>query len=347
MSAVMKSFETWFNEADTIVAKFDEQHVFFFKIQNFVVKLTIDTAHFFKKMTEAFLHLQISPVSAPDLTIYLWETSCSKNKIPSIDWGLVNKNDHHGFSVEPYYFHFFPYINAFSAIDLSRNVAHYVVRNTEALPWWVGGSPLQVILHAWFRERGLQLTHVAAVSNRDGAVLFTGKGGSGKSTTTLSCLLNGFGYIGEDYCFISNEGIPTVYSVYQSAKWEKNTRTLFPQFEEHIKNKESANQEKALIFYRDIFNNQIMKKAPILAMLSLSVDKTKKEPILSKNSFELGLQDLMMSTLFQLPFSHEKTISVLKEMVRKIPCYRLVLGTDLDKNLSLIEKILLDKKREI
>src|SRR5690606_10227789 len=111
------------------------------------------------------------------------------------------------------------------------------------------------------KEHGMQLTHTGAISNGKTAVLLSGKGGSGKSTTTLACLTEGLYYLGEDYSILAPG--PEVFSIYNSAKWRPHTRTLFPHYESFIENPSTANTEKALVYYTDFFPKQIQTSAPI------------------------------------------------------------------------------------
>lgn len=58
------------------------------------------------------------------------------------------------------------------------------------------------LLHMVLKRRGLVPWHGAAVAARDGTVLIVGAGGAGKSTTTLSLLLHGYGFIADDEVFL-------------------------------------------------------------------------------------------------------------------------------------------------
>jgi len=309
-----------------------------YQIGPFVLSLIFASPSLKEKITPAFNHLKLNQNPTADLTVYLWDTT--EQKLPTLDWHSINRNGYHGHYEDSIYFHYFDDINALSVLNAKKNKAHYIVRNVQKLPWWVSGSPLQVILHAWLREKGLQLTHTAAVANEQGAVLLTGKGGSGKSTATLSCLTEGLYYLSEDYCILAPGKSPQVFSLYQSAKWTSHTRKLFPHYDQFIANPDTANKEKALIYYQDIFPLQIKTSAPIRAIVSLKIEDTHL-PVLEKQDLPSSLKSLIMSTLIQLPFSHCRTISLLKDVTAQIPCYQLTLGKDLKENTRRIQEILL------
>lgn len=326
-----------FAALDAIAARIETQPGFYFKIGNDVIALFFESALLLKKMTQAFWHLVVSPVVKPDLVVHIWTPDAQAKKLPSLPWTSI-ASTYKGYCEHPIYFHFFEYIGALSVVNVAENRAHYVIKEIDHLPWWVFGSPLQVILHVWLRERDLQLTHTAAVGNADAAVLLTGKGGSGKSTTVLSCLQAGFNYIGEDYCVLAPE-TKTVYSIYQSAKWTRHTRQLFPIFDSFVQNPIEAQTEKALIFYQDFFSQQIRKKLNVRAVISLTVGNDVL-PHLSLYDHQSGTKDLMMSTIAQLPFADLHTLQALRKFPVDLPHFRLQLGSDLRENVSLIARVL-------
>ena len=212
------------------------------------------------------------------------------------------------------------------------------MRNATDLPWWVGGSPLQVILHWWLRLQGMQLTHAASVGNQKHAVLLTGEGGSGKSTTTLSCLQDGLSYIAEDYCVVE-PAQSMVYSIYESAKIEKRTREFFPEYESFIANPEEAKQEKALMFYGEIFEKQMKRALPIKAIVALRLGHNEK-PVLKDYDKKNILKDLLWSTVKQLPIYHQESFRILNALSEKMPGHQLFLGYDRQANVNVIRELL-------
>ena len=63
------------------------------------------------------------------------------------------------------------------------------------------------------RDKGYQLVHAAAVGSEAGAVLISGKGGLGKSTTALSCLGKGLTYVGDSHVVVQLDPFPRVHSL--------------------------------------------------------------------------------------------------------------------------------------
>lgn len=260
-------------------------------------------------------------------------------KLPPLNWDLINRNGYHGYCANSVYLHYFNSIGALSVLNIEKKRAYYIVRNGLDLPWWFSGSPLQTILHVWLREYGMQLTHSAAVGNGQTAVLLVGKGRSGKSTTTLACLTQGLYYLGEDYCIVAPGKVPQVFSLYQSAKWELHTRKLFPSYEHFIVNPDTADEEKALVYYQNLFPAQVKISSPVRAIVSLKIGNTDR-PIIQKYDLQSTLKNLMMSTLRQLPFYHPSTLNILKTFSLQVVYYQLSLGRDMKANAQAIQEIL-------
>ncbi len=115
--------------------------------------------------------------------------------------------------------------------------------------------------------RGKQLIHAAAVGTEAGAVLITGRSGSGKSTTSLAALRGGLYYLGDDYVVVGLEPEPTVYSLYSTAKLNADQVGNLPEFATHVSNEHALDEEKAVMFLQDVAAQQIRTELPLRAIL--------------------------------------------------------------------------------
>lgn len=296
-----------------------------YKIGPFTIRISSTSVLLGERLTRAFAHLPIGD-GIPDLKIRIW----SGPRLPYLDWNRIQSNGYRGYKEGPFYFHNFEMIGTLSAVDVEKGIAYYAIRDPDLLPWWVNGSPLQTILHVWFREKGIQLTHAASISYGKHALLLTGKGGSGKSTTVLSCLREGLNTLGEDYVLL---GKSCAYSAYQTAKWKPHTRTLFPFYEPFIANPASADREKALLYYQDLFPLQLALSSEIFAIVSLRVGT---RPILEKSDLQTSLQSLLLTTVMQLPHPDPRTNELLQAFAKPLAHYRLSLGPNLSENVALL-----------
>lgn len=300
---------------------------------------TLDIEYFettiLKKIEQAFSHLQSKDETACPMTVRLWEMSdysfCPSPK----EWDLIISNGYHGTVKPPIYLHYFADIQALSVINTEKNLAYYLVKDASQLPWWVSGSPLQVILNVFLRERKIQLTHSGAVSLNGYGILLFGKGGAGKSTTTLSCVNGGMECLGEDYCALAPQNPPTVYSVYQTAKLTKQTIDKFPNTNICASSKEA----KHLFYYNHLFPKSMIRSAKLKALIHLNIGK-KSSPSYSPINKKEALAGMLLSTLSGLPLYQKTTIDLLSALSQSLPCFRLHLGSNLEENTKLIRSFL-------
>ncbi|CAN5397756.1 hypothetical protein BH09SUM1_BH09SUM1_13310 [soil metagenome] len=112
------------------------------------------------------------------------------------------------------------HLRTLSALDANSGRAVFVAMDAVGLPLWERAAPLRGLLSAWFASRGMVIAHAAALAVGDSAILLTGKGGSGKSTTALMAATAGMEYLGDDWCLLhAGQSAPArVSSLYSSAK---------------------------------------------------------------------------------------------------------------------------------
>jgi hypothetical protein len=292
-------------------------------------------------LTRALDHLASDNSATPDLTICLWDSESSDQRMAARPWqedDFLARGVIQGYNTERIYTAFQHGSGAVSVLDQEQNLAVFWAPNP-AVPYWEKGSPLRTILHWWLLSRGLQLVHAAAVGNLNGAVLIGGKGGSGKSTTALACLESKLSYIGDDYTLLGLNPVPMVHSIYNSAKLNSDHVQRFPRLLPKIDNPEQLAQEKALLFVNEHYPSQVATQLPVRAILLPRVTGL-PETGLKRVSVARALAALAPSTIFQLPRAGSEALKFLAIFARHLPCFSLELGTDLHAIAPVIEKLL-------
>lgn len=313
------------------------QIIKYLRIDQFVIKLWFANEVLVNVITPALSHLEVKAVEEPDLTICLWDSQSTQTPIVAPPWPhpfytdrgeIIHANNQRVYSVMDLH------TRALSILDKEQNIAFYWTRALAELPWWASGSPLQYIIHWWTFARGYQLTHAAGVGANGNAVLLTGKGGSGKSTTTLACLKAGFDYFSEDYCLLQESHSPKIHSVYSSAKITQQTLDFFPEFIPYIANKSRQPTEKALIFQQQIYPERIRHSSKLKAIIVPHVENI-RHSWLERVSTDKVLSALTMTTMWQLVRSSTATFNRLKAIAELLPVYHMHLGRDF-KNIPKI-----------
>ena len=321
----------------------------FFNIGDQAVRLHFAGNGLNSALTPALKHLELSPVKSPDLSVFLWDNVSTGTDLPKViskyfdilgEWwlhlGIRGEIKELSNSRILTAYHLGP--NIFSMIDLSKNLALYWVKDAGALPYHELSSPLKTILHWWANNNGLQFAHSGAVGTQDGGVLLVGKGGSGKSTTSLACLRSGMLYAADDYCLLSTDPTPYVYSIYNTAKLRSDLDLeRFPNLIPHFSNNDHLEDDKALFFLNEHFPERISCGFPIKAILLPVVTKEKKTRLKPASAGEV-LRALAPSTLLQLPGAGKADIKIMSKLIHKVPGYTLELGSDISSIHQVIEK---------
>jgi hypothetical protein len=172
-----------------------------------------------------------------------------------------------------------------------------------------------------------QFIHAAAVGDREGAILLVGKGGSGKSTTSLACLDWGMEYLGDDYCVLSNDSGLRVHSLYASAKLCEAAWNQFPSL--HSLRRESGAEKDALYLNEKLLSQMPLERAVKAIFIPQIQDRAETQ--LQPASFAAALKAIAPTTLFQLAGTDHITFHTLAHWLKPLPCYFLQLGQDMKK----------------
>ena len=292
-------------------------------------------------LTRALEHLAADKDSTPDLTICLWDTESTGQRMIARPWqesDFLARGVIQGYNTERIYTAFQHGSGAVSVLDKERNLAVFWAPDAN-LPYWEYGSPLRSILHWWLLSQGLQLVHAAAVGNANGGVLIGGKGGSGKSTTALACLESDLNYIGDDYTLLALNSGPVVHSLYNSAKLNSDHVQRFPSLLPKVANPARLADEKALLFVNEHYPAKVATQLPVRAVLLPRVTGL-PETSWKRVSVAMTLAALAPSTIFQLPRAGGEAFQFLAAFIRQLPCFSLEVGTNLSTIPPAIEQLL-------
>jgi hypothetical protein len=314
----------------------------FYRIGGTTVRLLFAGNHMVPYLTPALEHLRIPEVDTPDVTLCIWDSESTNTKMvpPPVKWDcFTDRGDIWGFNSRRIKTAFHWIECSLNLMDLETCTGIYWVQTADTLPYWVHASPLRTLFHWWMEKNGCQLLHSAAVGTEQGAVLITGKGGIGKSTTALCCLQSGLYYLADDYVITRLEPEPLVYSLYSTAKLDADHVSNFPYLKRFVKNPDKLDQEKAVMFLYPHLKEQIVPEMPLKAILTPRVnsgDKTATSPV-SRLTMERALS---FTTMSQLPCVGRHTHDFVSELSAALPSYVLELGRDLQGIPSAISDFL-------
>lgn len=325
-----------FNEAAGITGEIK----LYYQIAETTVCLNFAGASLLPHLTPALEHLKIEAPVFPDVTINVWNTISTGVQMipPPCEWAdFTDRGDIWGFNSQRIKtaFHWSEY--SVNVMDMSANTGVYWVKNPNAFPYWVYSSPFRTMLHWWMEKNSCQLLHAAAVGTSDGAVLITGKGGTGKSTSALTCLNGGMKYLGDDYVIVKKDPEPIVFSLYSTAKLNVEDLDRFSALMPFVGERVKDDQEKEVLFLYPALKDQIDNQMPLKAILTPQIQKTENTSI-EPASFWPIQRAMSFTTMSQLPGVGPQTQEYISGFISKLPCYTLKPGNI----FSLIPKTIID-----
>ncbi|MFT4847772.1 MAG: hypothetical protein ACI83B_000293 [Sediminicola sp.] len=294
---------------------------------------------------DVFRHIEISNEeksnSRPALIINLWDKESTGIGVDNAPWQL--ETPHHlglieSFTSGEYFTLQQPGSNAIYMFNKTSNTAYYYVSKKSLIPFWESDFPLRMVLHWFFNETSLQPVHSAAVGNEKGGVLLVGKGGSGKSTTTLSCLNSSLKIAGDDYILLDTEN-NIAHSLFSLCKITTKSIELLKQYSLKDAVRKPAIEGKFRISLYDHYPGNLIKSIPIKAILLPTVSGNSKTKI-APSSASQAMIALAPTTLFQLPGLREEAFKKMAHFVRQVPAYQLQLGSDIENIPSLLEEFI-------
>ena len=312
-------------------SKGGSRHRLLYSIAGYTIELRFLGDALLPIITPALSHLRIdaAPSASPDLTVCLWDADSTGVHLPQRPWGendTLSRGDIRGFEDPVIRTAYTLGPNTLSMLNTDSNVAVFCSTSAAHIPSDYRGSPLLVTLSWWTSSKGLQYIHAGAVGTPEGGVLLVGKGGSGKSTSALSCLKSELHYAADDYCLLDARGEPPyVHSIYNSAKLEAGHIRSFPHLLPLVSNPQDLGVAKAVIYLNDHHPEKLKAKFPIKAVLIPRVTGRVDTRLTPATQVD-GLRALAPSTLFQLSGAGAQNFTVMAAFARRVPSYFLEAG---------------------
>ena len=219
----------------------------------------------------ALAHLEVPLTSRTDAVFHIWDsesTGVDMSPPPCSRGCFTHRGDIWTMGSQRFKSAYLLGEYALNLFDTVTATGVYWTQAAERLPSWAKSSPMRCLFHWWAETKGCQLVHAAAVGSEAGAVLISGKGGLGKSTTALSCLGKGLTYVGDDYVVVQLDPFPRVHSLYCTAKLNWDQMARFPRFADLVENHDRRENEKAVMYLYPEMHEQIVRSLPLRAILT-------------------------------------------------------------------------------
>ncbi len=304
----------------------------FFDVAGTKVRLLFAGDRLVRELVPALEHLRAAPSAQADVTFNIWDSETTGVDMPPPPCDrthFTDRGDIWGFNSERFRIAFHWIECSVNLMDRDSKTAVFWVQTGDTLPYWTKASPLRTLFHWWMEMNGRQLLHAAAVGTRNGAVLITGQGGVGKSTTALAALAHGMNYVADDYLIVGLDPEPKVYSLYSTAKLNPDQVDTFPQFAPLISPGGSCSEEKAVMYLFPQFASQISPALPLRAILTPRITGG-SGTTLAPADRETLYRAAAFTTMSQLPYVGRRTHDFIGRLTECLPGFDLALGSDLE-----------------
>jgi hypothetical protein len=274
-------------------------------------------------------------VEAPSTRIFAWDAASTGVACPPPPWGghyvYTRRGDVLAFQDPRYRLAYNVSANVLSLFDRKERLGLYWTENAAKLPGWEITAPLRTLLHWQGLEHGLQLTHGAVVGEGRKGLLLVGKGGSGKSTTALSCLEEGMAYLSDDYCYCSLIDGPVAHRVYTNARIYPETLTRLPS----LGTAASRPSDDKIAIDVTLLRAELREKLSLVAIVLPELRSQGPVELLEAGREEC-LKALIVPTMAQLPDAGPQSFAILQGLANALPAYSLSL---LGERTAIVNKL--------
>jgi hypothetical protein len=338
--------KTYFQQLESIFAKsckklkVQEQLNLDLAGNNITIKTAGDTLQSF--VCRALLHLP--QVTSPDigLEIMVWDELDSNIHLPQPPNELFvhpNGKKYSQNTLDGYFIIYYENKTIFHLYDLEANRAIVCIRDVHKLPNYFLAAPFFEVFKLWSKKSGFNILHAGCIANNEHAIIIVGKGGMGKSTTSIQSLIGGLNYLSDDYVLVKFGDNPMAYSIFCSGKLHTDHLKNFPTVSKIAFNKNEEIYDKPLMFLNEIYPDQIQLQSPIKAIIAPQLNNEKESFFESLSSFE-ALKALAPSTILQLRLGNNMDLKIMADFTKSTKCFKLFLGRDLNGIPPIVNELL-------
>jgi hypothetical protein len=268
-----------------------------------------------------------------DLTIAVFDTRSTGMAMPPPAWPITAytpTSEIGGIEGDRFIVAFNVGTGVLDLLDTRTGSALHWIDDAARHPAYDVSSPFRLLLHWWLRRRGVQFLHAGAVAMGETGLLLAGKGGSGKSTAAVACLLAGFDFLGDDYVLARAAPRPEVVNLYRSAKLEfRHLETRFGALASAVSGFTGGPRRgKAIVMLPESLTPRLRERAEVAAIVIPRITDSRIAS-LQPASAEDALRALIPSTCVQLTAARKEDLDTMAALARMVPTHTLDMGRDI------------------
>ena len=291
-------------------------------------------------VSPAIRHALVNKINSTNGTIYTLDASALNMQKPPAIWPFAT-DTHQGHQRIYWDMESCLALNSdesrgiWQLFNLKTGSGLYWVTNEQTLPTWEAGSPLRIFLHWLAWQEGYQLIHAAGLEWKGCGILLTGRGGSGKSTTTAAAVNAGWNTIGDDFVLLTDEKKPTASCIYDTIKLTQQSLDQITVMASNAVYIPSAPGDKARVHLSDKYRQQLAREISINMLFVLHISNTPETHILPLSKASM-MNALAPTTIFMLKMGMKESFSRMTALVNQVPCYVIKMSSN---SREVIEKL--------
>ncbi|MFB9278682.1 hypothetical protein [Cohnella cellulosilytica] len=198
------------------------------------------------------------------------------------------------------------------------------------------GHPLLRCFYFWAEQENLLILHSAAVGFNHKGVLISARGGAGKSTLSVSCLLEGLDFVSDDYVLLRETGEVNALPLYTMIGLNQDMYRILKPNMPVIKTEEKRNGKK----FFDASAYSFQEQLPIKAILFPHVTEG-SEPRIAPADQGPVLVKLVHSSVSQIGGRRDtERVRRMIARLKPLPVYEFSLSKDLKQNVEVLKNFM-------
>ena len=198
------------------------------------------------------------------------------------------------------------------------------------------GHPLIRCFYYWAEQENLLILHSAAVGFNHKGVLISARGGAGKSTLSVSCLLEGLDFVADDYVMMREVGERNALPLYTMVGLNADMDQILKPNMPVIRTDEKRNEKK----FFDASAYPFQEELPIKAIVCPNVTEG-SEPMIVPTDRGSVLVKLVHSSVSQIGGRRDtEMVRRMMDRLKDLPVYEFRLSKDLKKNVTVLQKFM-------
>lgn len=310
-----------------------------YRIAGYSVRLRIAGAGLAADIDKSLGHLRASGDADAALTIEIWDDE----EIGPVGWTSWSEEvDFYGtiLLAEGARFVLNQRQSSVMLLDRRENRLIGCVRRRSGLFLDERARPFHRLLSIWFDDRDIQFIHAALNVVENQGLLFVGKGGSGKSTSSVACFLAGFPFLSDDFVALGKaaDGHLVGHSLYATCLLASDHIGRFASLAGIAQPANHEIELKSVAYLADHRGARFASDTRLAAVILPKVVDGHKTTYRRARPAEAMLA-LAPTSVLILPGAAPRAMDKLGELVTTVPAFWLELGDDVSHIAPTVRQI--------